>query len=169
MRYIIDGYNLLFKRFQSVDNFSQDRTNLIEELVDLASLLHMDVCIVFDAHYQIDNEHLYHKDSVGILYTDFGQSADDCIVRMVGLDLKPKNICIVTSDNKLAMRCRRNFAKTMQVDEFLSMLAEKKRKKSAKKNLQENQRNGAAQDDQEMARWLKIFTERLVNKDDLGA
>jgi len=173
MRYIIDGYNLLFKRFHCIENFSQDRSKLIEELVELARTFHMDVCIVFDAHYHIDSEHLSHKDSVGILYTDFGQTADDCIVRMVGRDTHPKNICVITSDNRLALRCRRNLAQTMQVPEFLQMLVEKKRKSALTKNRQEEAQKrtqpSTPLEDPEMARWLKIFTERSLDKEDFGA
>jgi predicted RNA-binding protein with PIN domain len=165
MRYLIDGYNLLFKKQRYIEDFSQDRASLIEELSRITLLLHMDVRIVFDAHCRIDEGSFNHKQCLGIVYTDFGQTADDYIVRLVSCDPYPASICVVTSDNRLALRCRRNFSQTMQVPKFLHMLAEKRRKKQARLKSEMEEKPSFLEENREMTRWLKIFTERAEKGD----
>ena len=51
MHYLVDGYNLLFRRKHLQDNLQSSREALIRELNDKIMALHLDVTLVFDATF----------------------------------------------------------------------------------------------------------------------
>ena len=122
MHYYIDGYNLLFRLMDTRKNFKLLREKFIEEINHKASLLKMQLSIVFDAHFQSGEGSRSHYDALEILYTPFGETADDYLLSQMKRAKFPHQITIVTSDKKLALRLRHKGALTQSVEEFMDLL-----------------------------------------------
>ena len=71
MRYYIDGYNLLFYHDPSLQQLKLNRGLLLDQLNEKAALLNMDLCIVFDAAYQLGEESRSHYKALEIIYTAY--------------------------------------------------------------------------------------------------
>lgn len=132
MRYIVDGYNLLFKEAwtRTASSLEQARKQLIEELDTLASTLHLDLTVVFDAPFQSDDLRRGHYRSLEIVFTAKGQTADDYIVSLA--DVVGKKAIVVTSDRGLSRRAKGSGATIEGVHDFLVHLRKKSRNKLAK-------------------------------------
>lgn len=132
MRYIVDGYNLLFKEAwaRTASTLEQARKQLIEELDSLASTLHLDLIVVFDAPFQSDDLRRGHYRSLEIVFTAKGQTADDYIVNLA--DIVGKKAIVVTSDRGLSRRAKGSGAAIESVHDFLVHLRKKSRNKLAK-------------------------------------
>lgn len=127
MRYLIDGYNLLFRQLRNFDSLQKQRTELITNVAARVEKLGLDAAIVFDSHYQPSESSKHHLGALEIIYTAPGETADEFILKLLK-DLKdPSHTTVVTSDKILANLCRTRLAKTMSVDEFISWI-QKKRK-----------------------------------------
>lgn len=135
MRYIVDGYNLLFKEAwaRTAASLEQARKQLIEELDSLASTLNLDLTVVFDAPFQSDDLRRGHYRSLEIVFTAKGQTADDYIVSLA--DAVGKKGIVVTSDRGLARRAKGAGATIEGVHDFLVHLRKKSRNKLAKSSL----------------------------------
>lgn len=132
MRYIVDGYNLLFKEAwaRSASSLEIARKQLIEELDSLASTLNLNITLVFDAPFQSDDLKRGHFRSLEIVFTARNQTADDYIVDLV--DLIGKKAIVVTSDRGLSTRTKGSGAAVEGVHDFLVHLRKKCRNKLAK-------------------------------------
>lgn len=120
MRYLIDGYNLLFRKPGRKATFEQKRIHLIEELIAIAIDHHLNITVVFDG--KIDDlppaiPH-WHK-GISLVYTTSGQSADDYLLEETFSSSHPEQITVVSSDQELTKKCRLHGAKSLQVREFL--------------------------------------------------
>jgi len=120
MHYIIDGYNLLFRKTDG-ENLQKLRQALIEELVDKASLLKIQITVVFDSktEYELQKGYL---GPLEVVYTKSGLSADDYILEELSHNADVKQCLVITSDKPLARQCRQQGAKTMTVDAFVASL-----------------------------------------------
>ena len=123
MRYLIDGYNLMFRVLRAGDDLQAQRERIIRDLNAKIQFLDLDATIVFDAHYQIGDSHRTHYRQVEILFTAQGETADEHILSTLKKAKEPSEYTVVTSDKKLAWLSRRKLAKTETVEEFLSLLA----------------------------------------------
>jgi len=129
MRYLIDGYNLLFRLLRTFDSLQKQRTELIANVAAKVEKLGLDAAIIFDSHYQPSESSKHHLGALEIIYTAPGETADEFILKMLK-DLKdPSHITVVTSDKVLANLCRTRLAKTMAVDEFIVWI--QRRRKAA--------------------------------------
>lgn len=118
MHYLIDGYNLLFRRLESRQSIQNQRQNLINALQKIAHTLNLSATVVFDSTYQEYEGSRSHIQTLEVVFTDQGQTADDYIVDEVRRHSNPRQLIVVTSDNKLAWRSRQLGAKTESVEEF---------------------------------------------------
>jgi uncharacterized protein len=132
MRYIVDGYNLLFKEAwtRSASSLELARKQLIEELDTLASTLNLNITVVFDAPFQSDDLKRGHFRSLEIVFTAKNQTADDYIVDLV--DMIGKKAIVVTSDRGLSTRTRGSGATVEAAHDFLVHLRKKCRNRLAK-------------------------------------
>lgn len=130
MHYIIDGYNLLFRMFNSEADLKTQRLQFIEDINHKACTACLNISIVFDAAFQVGQSTRSHFNHIEILFTSIGESADDFILNMLQLNPLPKRETVVTSDNRLAWHARRLGAKTQSVEAFSMWLA-----KAYQKNL----------------------------------
>ncbi len=132
MHYFIDGYNLLFKEAwaRTAPTLEEARKKLIVELDTLASIVHLNITVVFDAPFQSDDIKRGHFQSLEIIFTARGQTADDYLIDCA--DSNGKNAVIVTSDRSLAYKVKASGSKVESVHDFLVHLRKKSRNKLAK-------------------------------------
>ncbi len=122
MHYYIDGYNFLFRFSSEKSGFTHQRELMIQELDQKADALKLEITLVFDAHFQIGEASRSHFKCLEVLFTAFGESADDLILQEIAQERAPDKITVVTSDKKLAWFARRCDAKTESVEHFRSWL-----------------------------------------------
>lgn len=118
MHYFIDGYNLLFRQSQEWRNLQKQRESVIYELDKKVSILNLDVSIVFDAIHQPGHGSRSHYNSIEILFSAQGETADEFILNRLKNIYSPKSETIVTSDKGLARLSRHYHSKTMTIEEF---------------------------------------------------
>lgn len=122
MHYIIDGYNLLFRRFKGVDDLKASRQRIIEELDRKTGVARLNASLVFDAPFQQGEGSRFHFHHLEILFTASGESADDFILNTLRTADSPQRKTIVTSDKQLACHARGLGAKSQTVEEFSKSL-----------------------------------------------
>ncbi|MGK5594447.1 MAG: NYN domain-containing protein [Parachlamydiaceae bacterium] len=140
MHYFIDGYNLLFRLARAGEGPLQlQREKMIEELGRKINALSIDATIVFDSHYQ---QGLRSRNSIlnfEILFTDEGETADECILDELRRMPFSHEQMVVTSDKKLSWQARLKGAQTQTVEAFLAFLEQKwLRKRLLKSNHKPN-------------------------------
>lgn len=134
MLYLIDGYNLLFRKIRAGEDLSLQRQHLIHEIYQKSAAVGLMVTIVFDAHYQPEEESRSHFKSLEIRFSGHGETADQLILKEVKRSTQPSHITVVTSDKKLALHARSRLAKTETIEEFMESLNRRYRKKQANKS-----------------------------------
>lgn len=122
MRYLIDGYNLVFRVLPHYIPLHHRRQMTVTELSEKISALQLDVAIIFDAHQTLEEYSRGHLAGLEIHYTAHQQTADDWILDSIAESKTPGNLTVVTSDNQLAWQCRMNGAHIVDVKTFLVWL-----------------------------------------------
>lgn len=135
MRYLIDGYNFLFRLLHSGEDVRKIRDQFISELIRKVNAAEMEACLVFDSKYQAGELTVKKEGFLDILYTNEGESADEWLLKELKQVGNPRLVTVVTSDRRLAMHCRMRGSFTIEVDAFKSLLT-KRVKKKVKKNLE---------------------------------
>lgn len=131
MHYIIDGYNLLFQgAFKGPkQSLEEARTALICNLDLFAGKLSLYITVIFDAPFQCDDLRRGHYNSLEIIFTSKGQTADEYIVEYV--QSRSEKMVVVTSDKGLTRRVKAPNVYTEKVLDFLQAI----RKKAGKKQV----------------------------------
>lgn len=122
MHYIVDGYNLLFRILTSSVDLSKRRQQIVENLNKKIKLLGIQVTIVFDSNYRLEESAKSHFDALEIQFTSRGITADEWIIEKVQKIANPETIIVVTSDKKLAWIVRSSSIKTESIEEFVTTL-----------------------------------------------
>jgi predicted RNA-binding protein with PIN domain len=134
MHYYIDGYNLLFRFLKAGEAMQKQREDITLDIERMLGVLNIDATLVFDSHYQEDENTRSHFKSLEIIFTSKGETADEYILQELKESHSPANHTVVTSDKKLAHLCQLRLGKTLSVDEFLNWI--RKRYKNKLKRLQ---------------------------------
>ena len=122
MRYVIDGYNYLFRLLHKNEEVRTIRDGLIAYLERMSDEAQLEISLIFDSKYQ-KGEHTRKKnDLFELVFTDEGESADEWILRELKRTSAPKLITVVTSDRRLAMHCRNYLSLTMECKDFQQFL-----------------------------------------------
>lgn len=137
MRYLIDGYNLLFRIAKPGRALEKKREELIAELNQVIDDFKLKATVVFDgSHPGISHAMRHHFAALEIIYTYQNLSADEYIIEEVNSARRPEEIIVITSDRGLAQTCKNLGAKTQTIETFISSLKKKPaRKKSGKGKL----------------------------------
>lgn len=137
MHYFLDGYNLLFQLFGGTCELREEREQLLEELDVAVRQTSLNLTIVFDAHLRDEQLSRTKFRSLDLIFTDFGQTADDYILEFLNSCKHPKRETIITNDQRLAWRARGLGAKTQGLSHFLKQLEKppKQIKKSREKKI----------------------------------
>lgn len=135
MRYLIDGYNLLFQTawIHHHDSLEAARKRLIVELDDYATLFNVSISIVFDAPLQNEPFSHGHFNQLKIIFTSRGQTADEFLIEWVEALQPAKNVTVVTSDKPLTRHIRAFGVKVEPVVDFLLKMKKRKQNKERKK------------------------------------
>ncbi len=158
MRYLIDGYNLLFKSSKRKLSLENKRRALIEFLNELAKELSLQITVVFDGSSE-DRAYLKsHFDRLELVYTEKKQSADDYIYEEVAHFPNKKNVTVVTSDRGLEQRCKLHGIEVYSISSFFQLLQKKKGKKTRKSQA----KNPFVESPAEMTRLLMLFEKRFI-------
>lgn len=152
MKYLIDAYNLLFRSPRDKKkSLEENRRKLIHIINEQASLLHLDITLVFDGEEEGLTAHF---DAVAIVYTSSHQTADDYILQQVQQLPYPANITVVSNDSGLIRSCRACRSHTMSLEAFMSTLVKKKKKREKPLPVFQDSTR-------EIARLLAIFEGKL--------
>lgn len=129
MHYYIDGYNLLFRLLKAGDEVRKQREQITIDIEKMVGLLELDVTLVFDSHYQEDENVKSHFKSLEIIFTAKGESADDFILQELKESKHPAQHTVVTSDKKLARLCQLRLGNTESVTAFLDWITKRYKNK----------------------------------------
>ena len=163
MKYLIDGYNLIFRSTSSKSSLQKRREALINEFNNLISELKLNVTVVFDAPagdwHDLTRGHVQ---ALEVIYTAKKQSADEYILQEISYCRNASLITVITSDRSLANQCKALGAHVKSIESFLKWIAQKKAKKKAKKSEYAQER--AFQDSEiNITRLLLIFEKKLLD------
>jgi len=122
MHYFIDGYNLIFRLFYSLDDLKVQREQIIKDLQGKIQCIGLDVTLVFDAQYQYGEMTRSHFRDLEVVFTAQGETADEYILNELKDNVHSIKHTVVTSDKKLAWQADRRGAKTESVEEFIVLL-----------------------------------------------
>ncbi len=165
MRYLIDGYNLLFRIAKPGSALEKKRESLIVELNRVISDFKLKVIVVFDgSHPGLSHVMRHHFDALEIIYTYQNLSADEYIIEEVHSTRRPEEILVITSDRGLSQTCKNLGAKTQSIETFISSLKKKNFRK--KKKQKETASEASFKDSSaEITRLLAIFEKKLKEDD----
>ncbi len=97
MRYLIDGYNLLFRITKPTPSLEKKRQQLISELNEIISEFNLKATLVFDgSHAAISHAMRHHFDAIELVYTYENLSADEYIIEEVNASRRPEQIVVIT-------------------------------------------------------------------------
>lgn len=154
-KFLIDGYNFLFRRGTKGPSLEKKRQNLLEQFNDELISLRLNVSIVFDGSDSIRSYAQRGKfDSLEVVYTTDQQTADEYIIEVIQHAKHPATYIVVTADRGLERICSRLGAKTQSIEDFLAFVQKKQKKV-------EKTKTPLKITSSEMKRLLKIFEERL--------
>jgi uncharacterized protein len=136
MRFLIDGYNVMFaqgllgKRF-GPDGFRKVRTRFLNELADALGPLDAHLTtVVFDAAaHPDDRPHTATHKGIAVLFAVDDDSADERIERLIAEHSAPKSLTVVSSDHRIRQAAARRKAQVLSADEFLAVLESRTRRK----------------------------------------
>ena len=150
--FIIDGYNFIFNFYRSKktgEKISPEileyyRDKLVRDLSQFKNYNLCDVVVVFDAKHSTNSgrQEMLH-DSITVIYSKSGETADTIVEKIVHNDSDYDNIFVITSDY---MQQKVIFKKNIyrkSIREFSSELLDFKRKLSAKlgKNRRDSEKS----------------------------
>lgn len=136
MHYYIDGYNLLFRVLKAGEGLRKQREVITIELEKKIQLLELNATLVFDSHYQEDDNTRSHFNSLEIIFTAKGETADEYILQELKESSAPAMHTVITSDKKLARLCQLRLGKTESVEAFLGWLGKRYRNKLRQSKLE---------------------------------
>ena len=127
MKYILDGYNILFQERNTNGSLEEQRVRLFEKWNLYAEELHLDLTVVLDAHLQEGELRRHHFHRLEIIYTDFAQTADDWIIDYVenAPCHKRRQLTVVTSDRSLMQKIRLEQVEVLSVPSFFKEIEKK--------------------------------------------
>ena len=127
MKYLLDGYNILFREKDSNGSLEEQRIRLFEKLNLLAEASHLNLIVVLDSHRQAGELERYHIHALEVVYTDFDQTADDYIIGYVE-HLSPSKrhrTKVVSSDKTLTQKVRLERVEVLSVSSFFKEIEQK--------------------------------------------
>jgi len=163
LRYLIDGYNLLFQIQEHESSLRTTRTRLIEFLGKLTTLTKLNAVVVFDSRDDIAEDYpsVSTMHGIEIIYAPKGKTADDYLLELLEITNDPHRNTIVTSDRQLTILAKGLGAKSKTIETFLNLLTTKRQKLKidhSKPDIQE--------DDLNFNRLLVVFEKKIQDAND---
>jgi predicted RNA-binding protein with PIN domain len=136
MRYLIDGYNLMYAggllgEREAPAVFRRVRTRFLNDLAHaLGPLEATQSTVVFDASGAPEDAAAeVRHNGVAVVYAVDDESADDRIERLIAGEPTPKTLIVVSSDRRLRQAAARRRAKSVSAEDFWVMLDSRKEPK----------------------------------------
>lgn len=166
MRTLIDGYNLMFALGLLGRRFGPGGLRKVRHrfLNDLASKLEPveahRTTVVFDAAAAPDfaPEQARHK-GLTIVFAIGDESADDRLERLIARDSAPRNLTVVSSDNRIRRAAGRRRARALNSEEYWSRLEDRRRPRPGPDPTAEDRARDHGLSAAESAYWLDAFRE----------
>lgn len=158
MQYIVDGYNYLFALNGDIGNFEQARKKLLKTLSRFAKDFSLSFIVVFDAHKQPEKLSVIELDSLEVVYTDEGQTADEYILELLEYSSRPSQITLVSDDVYLCRQAKTFGAKTIKPKDFYILLNSKNNQKFSLDEGKPSHISGF-----DLKRYLNIFGKKKDN------
>ncbi len=122
MHYYIDGYNYIFKYAKARDVLKGLRQKFLANLNAKVNLLDLDVTIVFDSQYERSDFSRTHFNKLEIIFTAYGETADELILQEIKNAKRPNLHTVVTSDKQLSIQVRNLHAYVQTIESFFADL-----------------------------------------------
>lgn len=160
MRYLIDGYNLLFAHLGTPPSRQLSRAleRARRRLLDKLRAGHKtdaEVTVVFDAaHAPPGAPAELDYDGIHVSFAVHQERADDLIEQMIRQASTPRQLTVVTNDHHIQHAARRRHCPVMECDAYLDWL-EQPHKQQAKREA--STAKPAELPPEETQRWLDTF------------
>lgn len=158
--YLVDGYNLLFRLFRSDRSFTERRSFMVAHLAEYSRLSKFQVTLVFDAYATEEEDHVIYRQAMRLVYTSYGETADDWILAKLNKAKKSSHYQVVSSDQRLVRLARDLGAHTLSAEEFLEELHRRHGKRAGKTEEETKERGG----EKVMREGLLDYYEKLFSE-----
>jgi predicted RNA-binding protein with PIN domain len=163
MRYLIDGYNLMYAggllgKRRGAEAFRKVRTRFLNDLADaLGPLDAHRTMVVFDASDAPEGfAHETSHKGLTVVYAVDDESADERIERLIANHPSPRSLTVVSSDRRVRQAAARRKAAAVTADDFwVTLDARKGRPRSTPTAAPPERAINPSPDEQED--WLRVF------------
>ena len=163
MRYLIDGYNLLYalglaRKYGGRGAWDRSRRLLLDWLADRHGPTAGEVTVIFDAQNSFGG--VIEESHRGLrVLRDRGRTADDMIEDLLREEKSPETLTVVSNDGRVREAARRRGAVVRKCDEYLDdLLGRKQTLKSARSPDPVAEKDVRPTPD-EQAEWERAFGE----------
>jgi uncharacterized protein len=158
MRYLIDGYNLMYalglvRRNGGRAGWERARRTMLDWLADQLGNAAGDTTVIFDAQNTVGGviEEAYR----GLhLIRDRGRTADDLIEDLLKEERSPQSLTVVSNDSRVREAASRRGSQVLRCSEYVDQLM-KSQKRPAPATTEDEK--DARATPEEKAKWLKAF------------
>lgn len=164
MKYLLDGYNIIFRRSSHHDSLEQLRLRFFKELDLLAKALSLNIIVVLDAYKQVGELKRGHFQSLEIIFTEYGQTADEYILKTI--QRIPSNqkgtYTVVSSDRQLAHQVASESINVLSVSSFFRIIEKKMLSRypgNNKRNYTVESNKSSLPQLMDTNAWIKLFEE----------
>jgi len=157
MRYLIDGYNLLYALGLARKNGGQaawdrGRRQLLDWLADQHGKSAGDVTVIFDAQNSLGGVVEEIHRGLHVL-RDRGRTADDMIEDLLRAEKSPETLTVVSNDARVREAATRRRATVRKCGEYVDALMEPRRTIATPPSDEKDVRETA----EERAEWMQAF------------
>ena len=132
MKYLIDGYNVIFEcglhgKHVSGQSVAEARNRLLREIAShVPEQQHAAITVVFDASRRMIREEMDKEFfvNIAVLYSINFDDADEMIEHLIGQHSVPGQLTVVSSDHRLHKAALRRKAKPIDSGDWYDMLME---------------------------------------------
>lgn len=164
---IIDGYNLmhfagLARERYGPGDLERARNRLLQRIRrGLSRDERSRTTVVFDGQYApIRERAVQHFHGLEIHFSPVGLEADDVIEELVAAHSSPKQLMVISSDNRLQTAAKRRKASYLDSDSFLVELDQREeRAKQIQKATRTESDDVKTLSDADIAEWMNVFAD----------
>jgi predicted RNA-binding protein with PIN domain len=161
MRYLIDGYNLLYalglaRKHGGRAGWDRARRDLLDWLADRHGATAGDVTVIFDAQNSLGG--VVEESHRGLrVLRDRGRTADDMIEDLLRDEKSPRTLTVVSNDGRVREAANRRGAQVLRCSEYLDELLGPRKVDSGKRPADEAAEKDVRPTPEEQAEWLRSF------------
>lgn len=158
MIYYLDGYNFFFSRLpEDTSAFEIEKSRLLSEFSKAIQLARLSVLVVFDAYNRLGEFSRLNYESLELVYTGSGQTADEFIIEAISRSLPPGICTVVSNDGKLIREVKTLGGHALKNKAF-QKLVQKKCSNASGDVCEKSVIDG------DFERYLKAFSKKFPNK-----